>query len=60
MTIKDVADKFDISCDILGNYERVGMIPPAARTPSGIRVCGEQYLGRVELMLCMRGAGLPI
>lgn len=44
MTIKDVADKFDISCDILRNYERVGMIPPAARTPSGIRVCGELYL----------------
>ena len=60
MTIKDVADKFDISCDILRNYERVGMIPPAARTPSGIRGCGVLYLGRVELVLCMRGAGLPI
>lgn len=45
MTIKDVADKFDISCDILRNYERVGMIPPAARTPSGIRGCGGLYLG---------------
>lgn len=44
MTIKDVADKFDISCDILRNYERVDMIPPAARTPSGIRGCGELYL----------------
>ena len=60
MTIKDVADKFDINCDILQNYERVGMIPPAARTPSGIRDYGEQDLGRVELVLCMRGAGLPI
>ena len=44
MTIKDVADKFDISCDILRNYERVDMIPPAARTPSGSRGCGELYL----------------
>ena len=43
MTIKDVVDKFDISCDILRNYERVGMIPPAARTPSGIRGFGEQF-----------------
>lgn len=60
MSIKDVADKFDISCDILRNYERVGMIPPAARTPSGIRGFGEQYLSPVELVLCMRGAGLPI
>ena len=60
MTIKDVAVKFDISSDILRNYERVGMIPPAARTPSGIRDYGEQYLDRVELVLCMRGAGLPI
>ena len=60
MTIKEVAEKYGISGDTLRYYERVGMIPPVARTPSGIRDYGKQDLGWVELVLCMRGAGLPI
>ena len=60
MTIKEVAEKYGISGDTLRYYERVGMIPPVSRTPSGIRDYGEQDLGWVELVLCMRGAGLPI
>lgn len=60
MTIKEVSEKFDISQDTLRYYERVGMIPPVTRTPSGIRDYQESDLGWVELAICMRSAGLPV
>lgn len=37
MTIKEVAEKYDISADTLRYYERVGMIPKVTRRPNGIR-----------------------
>ena len=60
MTIKEVAEKYDISADTLRYYERVGMIPKVTRRPNGIRDYQESYLGWVELAICMRSAGLPI
>lgn len=60
MTIKEVSEKYGISCDTLRYYERVGMLPPVARTAGGIRDYGENDLSWVELVTCMRNAGLPI
>lgn len=60
MTIKEVAEKYDISADTLRYYERVGMIPKVTRRPNGIRDYQESDLGLVELAICMRSAGLPI
>lgn len=60
MTIKEVSKQFKISQDTLRYYERVGMIPPVQRTAGGIRNYGEDDLKWVELVLCMRSAGLPI
>lgn len=60
MTIKEVAEKYDISADTLRYYERVGMIPKVTRRPNGIRDYQELDLGWVELAICMRSAGLPI
>ena len=60
MTIKEVAEKYDISADTLIYYERVGMIPKVTRRPNGIRDYQESDLGWVELAICMRSAGLPI
>ena len=60
MTIKEVAEKYDISADTLRYYERVGMIPKVTRRPNGIRDYQESDLGGVELAICMRSAGLPI
>jgi len=42
------------------NYERVCMIPPVNRTPSGIRDYIEEDCKWVELAKCMRSAGLPV
>ena len=60
MTIKEVSEKYGISCDTLRYYERVGMLPPVSRTAGGIRDYGKNDLSWVELVICMRNAGLPI
>lgn len=60
MTIKEVSEKYDISDDTLRYYEKIGMIPPVTRTAGGIRNYTETDLSWIELVLCMRNAGLPI
>lgn len=60
MTIKEVQEKYHISGDTLRYYERVGMIPPVTRTAGGIRNYTSEDLSWVELVLCMRNAGLKI
>lgn len=60
MTIKEVSEKYGISSDTLRYYERVGVLPPITRTSGGIRDFGEEDLAWIELVLCMRSAGLPI
>lgn len=60
MTIKEVSEKYGISQDTLRYYERVKMIPRVTRTKSNIRDYQEKDLKWVELVLCMRSAGLPI
>ncbi len=60
MTIKEVSEKYCITGDTLRYYERVGMIPPVGRTQGGIRDYTDKDLSWIELVLCMRGAGLPI
>ena len=60
MTIKEVSETYHISSDTLRYYERIGMIPPVARTSGGIRNYTQQDLGWVELAICMRSAGLAV
>lgn len=60
MTIKEVSEKYGISGDTLRYYERVGVLPPIKRTSGGIRDFDEEAQSWVELVLCMRNAGLPI
>ena len=60
MTIKEVSQKYNISQDTLRYYERIGMIPKVARTARGSRNYQESDLNWVELVICMRSAGLPV
>ena len=60
MTIKEVSEKYGISDDTLRYYERIGMIPPVTRTAGGIRNYADKDQSWIELVLCMRNAGLPI
>lgn len=60
MTISEVSKEFDISPDTLRYYERVGLIPPVPRTKSGVRNYDQDSCRWVELMKCMRAAGVQI
>ena len=60
MTIAEVSRKYDISADTLRYYERIGLIPPVPRTRGGLRDSGEESCGWIQLMKCMRAAGVQI
>ena len=60
MTIAEVSRKYDISADTLRYYERIGLIPPDPRTRGGLRDYGEESCGWIQLMKCMRAAGVQI
>lgn len=60
MTIAEVCKACDVSPDTLRYYERIGLIPPVARTASGIRNYTEMDMNWVRFAKCMRRAGLSI
>lgn len=59
-SIKEVSEQFAVSQDTLRYYERIHLIPPVTRTPSGIRDYQEEDKNWVEFIKCMRSAGLSI
>ena len=59
-TIAEVSKKYDISQTTLRYYEKIGLIPPVPRNKSGIRDYDENSCGWIELMKCMRSAGVQI
>ena len=60
MTIAEVSRQFEISPDTLRYYERIGLIPPVPRTKGGIRDYDADSCNWIELMKCMRAAGVQI
>lgn len=60
MTITEVGKRYGLSADTLRYYERVGLIPPVPRTAGGMRDYDATSLGWVELIKCMRAAGVGI
>ena len=60
MTIAEVSKKYELSADTLRYYERIGLVPPVPRHKSGIRDYDTESCQWVELMKCMRSAGVQI
>ena len=60
MTIAEVSKKYELSADTLRYYERIGLVPPVPRNKSGIRDYDTESSQWVELMKCMRSAGVQI
>lgn len=60
MTIAEVSRRFDLSPDTLRYYERIGLIPEVNRTSGGMRDYSEESCKWVELVKCLRSAGVPI
>ncbi len=60
MNIAEVSKKYELSADTLRYYERIGLVPPVPRNKSGIRDYDTESCQWVELMKCMRSAGVQI
>ncbi|WP_308009687.1 MerR family transcriptional regulator [uncultured Fusobacterium sp.] len=60
MTITEVSKQFDLTADTLRYYERIGLVPPVPRNKSGIRDYDENSCRWIQLMKCMRKAGVQI
>ena len=60
MTIAEASQKYGLTPDTLRYYERIGLIPPVRRTAGGIRDYDEEACRWIELMKCMRSAGVQI
>ena len=60
MTISEVSKQYGLSADTLRYYERIGLIPPVPRRGGGVRDYDKASLGWVELIKCMRSAGVSI
>lgn len=60
MTITEVSKQFDLTADTLRYYERIGLVPPVPRNKSGIRDYDENSCRWIQLMKCMRKAGVQV
>lgn len=60
MTITEVSKIYELTPDTLRYYERIGLLPPVPRNKSGVRDYSEDSCRWVELMKCMRKAGVQI
>lgn len=60
MTIGEASKQYDISCDTLRYYERIGLIPNVPRNKSGLRDYDQESCNWIGFIKCMRGAGMSI
>ena len=60
MTIAEVSKKYNLTQDTIRYYERIGLIPHVPRSKSGIRDFDETACNWLEIIKCMRNAGMSI
>lgn len=60
LTIKEVAEKYDLKPDTLRYYERIGLLPKIPRQKNGNRYYTEGMQGWIEMIVCLRHSGIPI
>ncbi|MEM6502772.1 MAG: heavy metal-responsive transcriptional regulator [Cyanobacteria bacterium P01_C01_bin.89] len=56
----EVAQKFGLSTQTLYFYERIGLIPPPQRSPSGYRLFGDRDVARLSFILRVKALGLSL
>ncbi len=59
-TISKLARSFGLSRSTLLYYDRIGLLPPSGRTPSGYRVYTEEDVKRLERICGLRRASLSL
>ena len=60
MRIGELADQAGISTKAIRYYEQIGILAPAARTPSGYRVYDRSALGRLGFVRAAQALGLTL
>src|SRR3954465_8398217 len=60
MRIGEVGSRSGVTVDTVRFYERVGVLPQAARTPSGYRDYATETVGRIELTRELQAIGFPL
>ena len=60
MKISEMSEQSGLSIDTLRYYEKIGLLPPINRTDGGTREYSENDIKRVDVIKCMRTAGLPV
>jgi DNA-binding transcriptional MerR regulator len=59
LTIQQVAQQTGLSLDTLRYYERIGLLDPVGRAPSGHRRFTQRDLAWIDLLLRLRDTGMP-
>lgn len=59
-TIKQVADKLELSAYTIRYYEREGLLPFVSRNKNGNRVFNDNDIEWIKLIRCLRNTGMPI
>lgn len=60
LTITQVAERLGIDADTLRYYERKRVVPAPARDPAGRRRYGEGDVHLLEVLMHLRGTGMPL
>jgi DNA-binding transcriptional MerR regulator len=59
-TIEEAAQRTGVSAHTLRYYERIGLLGPVRRAPSGHRRYSNADIGLIEFLTCLRQTGMPI
>ena len=59
-TIKEVAEKTNISAHVLRYYEKEGVLPRIDRSQGGIRLYTDEDLDLLGLITCLKNTGMPL
>ena len=59
-TISALASSVGLKPDTVRYYERVGLLPPAPRSPAGYRLYGEEATERLRFIRGAQGVGLRL
>jgi DNA-binding transcriptional MerR regulator len=59
-TIKQIAEKLDLSVYTLRYYDKEGLLPFVERDKNGNRIFNEQDIEWAMLIRCLRDTGMPI
>lgn len=59
-TIKEVAEKFDLTISTIRFYDKKGLLPFVAKNESGYREFTESDLNMIHTVCCLKNTGMPI